>query len=655
MTSLADKPVLHLALNRLAIAPENMRRDDDADDAIDDLAETLVVGQLLPVFVRATAEDDLHHGVVDYLIIDGRRRFLAWQALADAGRFDATAPLIAAVVCETPDEVAQAVVTGNTGRLDPDAADTLLAIHRLSTRMAATDIGRVLGLPPKRVKQYAAMGGLDIRFLQAFKAGKIRKSTLADLVRAKVTDPKEIDELATQAARGWGIHIPTDTKALAVTAPIVKLVGVDAYIAAGGTIEQDLFDEEPDTVTDIKRLHKLWLDIVRPVAQALKDKGLTVKFAPDNPGVPEGGRELPYGWEPADPKAATKAEAAARRAMEALPAINSPTWTEIAKGVAASALDAAIARSAPLAITGASIRAGRHAGSAPLVFTFFVDGESLSAHQQAKRDLEAEQARVHLAAKAEPVTIPRAPAVADTEGFQNALHEKTTRMAGRLLALSLADKPGVAFDALLAELVRKVVANDRYSDHLLKILPSITSDIWKPDPDLQVPILTRLAVHRDALKASGLHPFAWVQTLDDDLKGDLLALIVALQVDATEKKTTELRPAVRTEAAHIAAALDHYAADVHLPGEAFYAEFSKKALLGFLTAMDAKTADHDTMKREELAPIVARTAAEKGWVPPQLDFVFAEGAAAAPEPDEDEDDDADTFDAEEAEALDGAA
>lgn len=613
MTQLSDKPTIDIPLHDLFVAPENMRHDADADDDIAELGQTLLAGQIQVIFVRPAPES-----VKPYAILDGRRRFLAWQALEAAEQIEPQHP-VKAVVCDTPEEIAAATVVNNHSRKEVENADYLLAVNRLTRDFKAPDtIARILGIEPKRVRQLAKLGSVDPQFLQAYKNGNLNLVALRNI--ARITDPAKIEELLKDIAAG--VLYPykiTDALKSGVRADsaIAQVVGVDAYLAGGGTIEQDLFEETPDVLTDVTLVNRLWVDTVRPVAEALKAEGIRVWFLPSGQANPDGCRELPnWAFTPDTPpgeiEAATEAfDALWRVAQAALEAGNVQAWQEAGQPYVVQGLARFRLRCAPLEAVGCTICAG---GGAGLNLVFYVDSDEYA---------EWEKAKAKGSEKPETTSTPVVATRIDTDGYQNGLHEKVTRIAGQGLAFSLSQDAIAAFHLqLAAQFIMCAVERYTTEDKLLQI--SVRKHGAHTDPLLKSMIDDRLQEYVEGWKESGMPVFTWVEALEGDDKGDLFALLTAIQIDTREAKTNMLRPKTRAEAALVAEAIGHDIADFWLPDAALYAEFGKQQLLGFLDTMKARKPEHAKMKREELAPIVAEAGKAVRFVPAAFNFELAD-------------------------------
>jgi ParB family transcriptional regulator, chromosome partitioning protein len=84
------------------------------------------------------------------------------------------------------------------------------------------------------------------RFIKAYSAGEIR----LDLEALAITDDHQTQEKVWDSLRHDWERSPHNLRSLLTEKHVsasdrrARFVGVDAYVAAGGTLERDLFDEE---------------------------------------------------------------------------------------------------------------------------------------------------------------------------------------------------------------------------------------------------------------------------------------------------------------------------------------------------------------------------------------------------------------------------
>jgi ParB family chromosome partitioning protein len=235
------------------------------------------------------------------------------------------------------------------------------------------------------------------------------------------------------------------------------------------------------------------------------------------------------------------------------------------------------------------------------------------------------------------VEVPRADV--DVVGASHVLHETRTDVATRGLIRDLADNPGAALTALLAQLFKHLALHGGVSAETSAVTISATrySRGQTPAiPALDGEVRARLEARRVDYKASGLRPIAWIDTLAHGDKMALLAELVSISLNVREARTGSIRHAARAEAAEIA---EICAADISAhwtPDADYLAVHSKKQLLALLHEMAVDDPRAKTLKKDELVAFAAEMTAERQWAPAVLSWEAA-GSVIAEEIDEESD------------------
>ncbi|MFN3946397.1 MAG: ParB N-terminal domain-containing protein [Allosphingosinicella sp.] len=183
-----------------------------------------------------------------YAVEAGGRRLSALRRLAEAGKL-ASDHEVSCFVLGTIAEAQEASLAENFQRLSMNPADECLAFRQLVDQgMEVETIARRFGLTVRFVEGRLRLAGLAPVVFEALGAGEIsldlakafsatpdleRQAWVFDEVRRSWYDPSpdSVRRMMTQVAAAAG-----DRRA--------QFVGEDAYVAAGGRIERDLFAEE---------------------------------------------------------------------------------------------------------------------------------------------------------------------------------------------------------------------------------------------------------------------------------------------------------------------------------------------------------------------------------------------------------------------------
>jgi ParB family transcriptional regulator, chromosome partitioning protein len=233
-----------IPLNKLIPSQRNVRRGSDEQADLQLKADIAARG-LLQNLVVAPARKPKGNFTVEA----GGRRLGALKALAEEGVLDADHEVSCLVLGGGTDEAREASLAENFQRLAMNPADECLAFGQLIEQGADVEgIARRFGLTVRFVEGRLRLSSLAPVVFEALGAGEIsldvakayaatgdqeRQAWVFDQVRASYSGnhADSIRRLMTQATAS-----ANDRRA--------QLVGEDAYVAAGGRIERDLFSED---------------------------------------------------------------------------------------------------------------------------------------------------------------------------------------------------------------------------------------------------------------------------------------------------------------------------------------------------------------------------------------------------------------------------
>lgn len=211
----------------------NARRETETD--VTELAATIDaqnIGQ--PLLLRPAARGG-------YEPVDGGRRFRALKLLVDQGKLAAD-HRIPAYIRELDDAEAMSISLATViTRMDLHPADEALDFTDLVKKgQTPEDIAARFGIPLRRVRQRLAIGQLPKEILAALKVDELSlKSAQAFTL---LRDPAHASKLFKQGVRDEReIRGEFSRKRVAGTSAEAAYVGRDAYVAAGGAVDEDLF------------------------------------------------------------------------------------------------------------------------------------------------------------------------------------------------------------------------------------------------------------------------------------------------------------------------------------------------------------------------------------------------------------------------------
>jgi ParB family transcriptional regulator, chromosome partitioning protein len=240
-----------IPLNKLVPSSRNVRRRTDAQADLELKADIEARGLLQNLVVTSAGKP---RG--SFAVEAGERRRRALSALADEGKL----PKDFGVCCLVLGAVGDARETSlaeNFQRLSMNPADECLAFQQLvENGVDAEAIARRFGLGTRFVEGRLRLAGLAPIVFEALGAGEI--SLEQAKAYAATPDQERQAHVFEQMSRGYGAVHPDSIRRMMTQATAsasdrrARLVGEEAYVAAGGRIERDLFSDEAAT---------RWLDI----------------------------------------------------------------------------------------------------------------------------------------------------------------------------------------------------------------------------------------------------------------------------------------------------------------------------------------------------------------------------------------------------------
>jgi ParB family chromosome partitioning protein len=239
-----------IPLNKLVASPANVRRASDAQADLELRADIEARGLLQNLVVTAVTRP---RGC--FAVEAGERRRRALQSLADEGRL----PPDHAVCCLVIDRASaqETSLAENFQRLAMNPADECLAFRQLVEQGSdAEGIARRFGLTVRFVEGRLRLAGLAPVVFEALGSGEIG----LDIAKAYAATPDRERQayVFEQVGRSYAASHPDSIRRMMTQATIgaadrrARFVGEQAYLAAGGRIERDLFSDEENA---------RWLDV----------------------------------------------------------------------------------------------------------------------------------------------------------------------------------------------------------------------------------------------------------------------------------------------------------------------------------------------------------------------------------------------------------
>ena len=272
MHDLTCTTVRELTLDTLEPAPENVRTAPPEAAALAELKASLAAHGLLASLVVRPIESIRPR----YAVVAGGRRLAALKALAAEGTIPVNHPVPCRVDgSDTPP--GELSLAENVVRVAMHPADQAEAFGRLAAGGAsAAAIAARFGVSERTVAQRLRLGNAAPALLDAYRAGALDLDTVQAF--AMTADPARqravYEELRTGHVRPspWQVRRRLAEGRVPGTSALARFVGVEAYEAAGGALDRDLFaDDEGEGLwfEDPKLLADLAMQRLRVAADEL--------------------------------------------------------------------------------------------------------------------------------------------------------------------------------------------------------------------------------------------------------------------------------------------------------------------------------------------------------------------------------------------------
>ncbi len=325
-----DSAIHPVPLDRLSIAPENVRRTPPDANAEAELKASIANHGLLEnLVVRSEGPDG------GYAVVAGGRRLAALKALAADGVLDATHP-VPCMVVDGNASSSELSLAENVIRIAMHPADQVIAFTKLTeSGVTAAAIAARFGTSERLVEQRLRLGNAAPELLNAYRAGEIDLETLkaftvtTDHARQMAVWEQVADQGYRPAA--WQVKRMLTEERVPANSAVARFVGIEDYEAAGGPVLRDLFADEDESgiwFEDAQLLQKLAMAKLGETVKDLQTRWRWATAAPevDWTEIARYGRISP---EPSAPTAEETAELERLRTREdELSNLDEEDWTE---------------------------------------------------------------------------------------------------------------------------------------------------------------------------------------------------------------------------------------------------------------------------------------------------------------------------------------
>ena len=236
-------------LAKLVLSPINVRQA--GDDFIEQLAADIAARGVIQNLIVTPAKKP--RGT--FAVIAGSRRFRALELLAQRGEVDAAAYDVPVLVLSGTDAaLSETSLAENFQKLAMNPADECRAFqHFLGTGGDIDGVAKRFGITRRFVEGRLRLADLAEPIFTALAERRIS----LDLAKAYASTSSQERQLMVWQAYGHSSYQSADSirriianETMKSSEPIARFVGEDAYVAAGGKVESDLFSDDGDRWID---------------------------------------------------------------------------------------------------------------------------------------------------------------------------------------------------------------------------------------------------------------------------------------------------------------------------------------------------------------------------------------------------------------------
>jgi ParB family chromosome partitioning protein len=267
---------IDISLAKLTPSPANVRRTG-AGMGIEALAASIQAHGLLQSLVVRPKPGSGGQATDRYEVVAGARRLAALKLLAKGKRIAKGTAIPCRVLDADGVDGSEASLAENVVRQDMHPADQFEAFAGLHENgMGIEDIAARFGVSAHTVRQRMRLAVVSPVLIQAYRDEAL---TLDHLTAFAVTEDREAQERVFGQLQDWQ-RTPDTIRRLLTHALIPAtdrkaiFVGLDAYTAAGGTVQRDLFSEgRGGWIADPVLLEWLVAERVEREAEAVRAEG----------------------------------------------------------------------------------------------------------------------------------------------------------------------------------------------------------------------------------------------------------------------------------------------------------------------------------------------------------------------------------------------
>ncbi|PCD02208.1 chromosome partitioning protein ParB [Sphingomonas spermidinifaciens] len=266
-----------IPFNLLALSQSNVRRVK-AGVSIDTLAADIARRGLLQSLTVRAERDGEGNPTGKFEVPAGGRRFRALQQLVKAKRLARTAPVPCIVREDDAISAEEDSLAENTHREALHPLDQFRAMHQLAGQGSDVEtIAATFMTTPAVVKQRLRLASVSPKLHDIYAEDSM---TLEQLMAFSVSEDHARQEQVWEQLRSsynkqpWMIRSKLTEQAVRATDKRTRFVGLDAYVAAGGYMVRDLFeDDNGGWLQDVGLLETLVADKLGALAEGVGMEG----------------------------------------------------------------------------------------------------------------------------------------------------------------------------------------------------------------------------------------------------------------------------------------------------------------------------------------------------------------------------------------------
>ena len=261
--------IQQIPLTKLIPSPANVRKTG-ATEGIEELAANIkALGLLQNLQVRESESGKFE-------VVAGRRRLAALKLLVKQKAIAKTEDIACNVLAEGED-ASEISLAENVMRLPMHPADQFEAFKDLADKgKGPEEIAARFGCSPMTVQKRLRLASVSPALFETYREGGM---TLDQLTAFTVSDDHGQQEKVWSELAEFNRH-PGTIRRLLTNAHVeadddkVLFVGIEAYVAAGGAVMRDLFDEEHEGyLTDTALLERLAVEKLTAEAETIRAEG----------------------------------------------------------------------------------------------------------------------------------------------------------------------------------------------------------------------------------------------------------------------------------------------------------------------------------------------------------------------------------------------